>query len=596
MAGTFLVYFPELEKRTRKSGAYAARKEENRHMSQNGKTIYVIGHRNPDTDSVVSAAAYAAFKQAQGVTNCFAARAGKPTPQTDYIFTRFGVPMPRFVPDLLPKVEYYYNRQVRTIPAGISLWEAMSLLEKTEMRILPVVDGDGRYHSLLHYSFFAQKLMKMINPQQKTAIHTSIKLVSTVLHAQALVMHNEDELRKSPIIIAAAEFDSFTRLLASNIPENTIVISGNRADVQRHAIEAGVRCLVITNGDILDKKLRNEAEKKGVSVLVSPYDTSSTALLIIYSMPAVSMANADLSPVNANTPARIAGPMLSSAPGKSLPVVNDRGVVVGIVSESDLYHEANIEVIMVDHNEPSQAVEGIENFKILEVIDHHRLGSLSTRYPITFINKPVGATCTIITGLYQESRIPLTREIASILLCGILADTLCLQSATTTQTDRDMAEYLSNITNLEIDELGRDLMAAASNISGRTADELIHQDMKEYQEDRFTFTVSQIEVEEPHEILERKEEFLSVLEDERRRGGRLFSALLVTDITVLSSLLLIAADEQFLRSLDLQKQEDAVYVMKDVVSRKKQLMPILSELVDKFNGQGTGMTRIQPRP
>ncbi|MCC8190172.1 MAG: putative manganese-dependent inorganic diphosphatase [Planctomycetes bacterium] len=569
-------------------------------MRSKNKIIYVIGHRNPDTDSIVAAAAYAAFKKAMGVENCYAARAGKPTPQTEYIFSRFKVPLPRFVPDLLPKAAYYYNPRVKTISADISLWEAMSVLEQSETRALPVVDAEGRYHSLLHYSFFAQKLLKMINPRQKTAIHTSVELVSTVLHAQALVLHNEHEMRKSPIIIAASEFESFRHLLATNIPENTIVICGNRADVHRHAIETGVRLLVATNGYMLDKHDRALAEEKGVSVLVSPYDTSSTALLIIYSMPAVIMSNSDLKAVNLNDSVRKIGPALSSAPGKALPVVNDHGVVVGIISESDIYQEPHIDVILVDHNEPSQAVEGIEHYKILEIIDHHRLGSLSTRYPITFINKPVGATCTIIANLYQENRIPLTAEIASILLCGILADTLGLQSATTTDTDRETAEYLANITNLEIDELTADLMAAASNITGRTAEELIHQDMKEYQEFEYSFTVSQMEVEEPHEVLERKEEFLTVLEAERTKGGNLFSALLVTDITVLSSLLLLAADPAFLKTIDLPRQEESVYIMRDVVSRKKQLMPILSEMVEKFQDTGTGVgsgtTRVQMRP
>lgn len=549
---------------------------------QNDKKVYVIGHRNPDTDSIVSAAAYAALKQAQGQKNCFAARAGKPTPQTDYIFNRFKVPLPEFIPDLVPKVAYYYNPNILTISAETSLWEAMETLEKNEIRALPVIDANGRYHSLLHYSSFAQKVLKMINPQQKTVIQTSIELLTAVLHTQALVVHREKELKKSPIVIAAAEFDTFCEHLGAHIPENTIVISGNRLDIQKKAIDSGVRALIITNGNILSKELREEAEKKGVSVLISPYDTASTALLIIYSMPVSCMSNTEVKPVNRNDPSRKVAAILADAPGKSLPVVDDDGVVIGVVSEGDLYRDANIEVIMVDHNEQTQAIEGIEHYNILEIIDHHRLGNPPTRNPITFINKPVGATSTIITTLYQENHIPIKAEVASILLCGILADTLVLQSATTTKTDRACAEYLSNITNLDIAELGKDLLTAASNISGRTAADLIGQDMKEYTEGEFGFTVSQIEVEDPHEILTRKAELIEVLETERKKKARLFSALLVTDITDLSSLLLIAGDRNFEQSVTLPKQEESIYIMRGVVSRKKQLMPILSEIVERF--------------
>ncbi|TAH54558.1 MAG: putative manganese-dependent inorganic diphosphatase [Treponema sp.] len=549
---------------------------------QNDKKIYVIGHRNPDTDSIVSAAAYTALKQAQGQKNCFAARAGKPTPQTDYIFNRFKVPLPEFIPDLVPKVAYYYNPNILTINAETSLWEAMETLEKNEIRALPVIDSNGRYHSLLHYSSFAQKVLKMINPQQKTVIQTSIELLTSVLHTQALIVHREKEIKKSPIVIAAAEFDTFCEHLGAHIPENTIVISGNRLDIQKKAIDSGVRALIITNGNILSKELREEAEKKNVSVLISPYDTASTALLIIYSMPVSCMSNTEVKPVNRNDPSRKVAAILADAPGKSLPVVDDDAVVIGVVSESDLYRDANIEVIMVDHNEQTQAIEGIEHYNILEIIDHHRLGNPPTRNPITFINKPVGATSTIITTLYQENHIPIKAEIASILLCGILADTLVLQSATTTKTDRACAEYLSNITNLDIAELGKDLLTAASNITGRTAADLIGQDMKEYTEGEFSFTVSQIEVEDPHEILGRKAELIDVLETERKNKGRLFSALLVTDITDLSSLLLIAADRNFEQSITLPKQEESIYIMRGVVSRKKQLMPILSEIVERF--------------
>lgn len=546
------------------------------------KTVYVIGHRNPDTDSIVSAAAYAALKQAQGATNCHAARAGKPTPQTEYIFNRFKVALPEFIPDLVPKVAYHYNGDVDTIGEETSLWEAMERLERNRTRVLPVVDSAGRYHSLLHYSSFAQKVLKMINPKQKTVIQTSIELLSSVLHTQALVVRNPSELRKSPVIIAAAEFETFKEHLGVHVPASTIVITGNRADIQKHSIESGVRAMIVTNGTTLEKGLREEAERRGVSVLISPYDTASTALLIIYSMPVTSMTNTVVQPVNRNDPTRKVAPLLAEAPGKTLPVVDDDGTLVGVISESDLYREPNIEIIMVDHNELSQAIEGIENFRILEIIDHHRLGTVATRNPITFINKPVGATCTIVASLYQEYRVPIRPEIASILLCGILADTLVLQSATTTDIDRVTAEYLANITNLEIESLGKDLMTAASNIAGRTAAELIGQDLKEYEEAGFSFSVSQIEVEDPFGILSRKGEFVEGLETRRVRGGHLFSALLVTDITALSSLLVVAAEKNFEQSVALPRQEDSVFVLRDVVSRKKQLMPILSEIVEKF--------------
>ncbi len=549
------------------------------------KKVYVIGHRNPDTDSVVSAAAYAALKQAQGSTNCVAARAGKPTPQTEYIFNRFKVALPEFLPDLVPKVAYHYSPNIRTIHEHTSLWEAMQILEKNEVRVLPVVDGEGKYHSLLHYSSFAQKILKMINPQQKTVIQTSIELLSSVLHTQALVVFDEKTIRKSPIIIAASGSDAFGQHLGAHIPENTIVISGNRPDIQRQAIESGVRALIITNGTMIDRELRELAEKKRVSVLISPYDTASTSLLIIYSMPVTCMSNNTAKPVFASDTTRKVAQILAHAPGKALPVVDDDGRVIGIISESDLYGEPNVEAIMVDHNEMSQAIEGLEHYRILEIIDHHRLGTLATRNPITFINMPVGATSTIITTLYQENHVPIRSEIASILLCGILADTLVLQSATTTNRDRAAAEYLSNITNLDIDALGKDLLAAASNISGRSASELIAQDMKEYSEGKFSFTVSQIEVEDPHEILSRKKEFIDELDLQRTKGGRLFSALLVTDITELSSLLLVAAEKNFMQTLGLPKQEDSVYLMRDVVSRKKQLMPILSEIVERYQVQ-----------
>ena len=554
-------------------------------MQDRKKKIYVLGHKNPDTDSTVSAAAYAALKQALGETTCVAARAGAASPQTEYVFSRFGMPLPEFVPDLVPKVEYYYTENVKTIGTGISLWEAMSIMQDSESRVMPVVDANGHYHSLLHHGHIAKELLRLCNPRRKTVIQTSVDLLASVLSAQVLVASNPSEVRQYMIVIAVAGYERFEAFLGAHIPENTIVICGDRPDIQRHAVERGVKALIVTNAVMVDKSIRDLAGEKGVSILISPYDTSSSTLQLIYSMPVFCIANTGATPLNLRDSVRSAMQLLSAAPGKTLPVVDDNGTVVGIVAENDLYRAANIEVILVDHNELAQAVEGIENYRILEIIDHHRLGTSSTRQPITFINKPVGATSTIVAELYQENRIPLTLPLASILLCGILADTLTLQSATTTQRDREMAEYLASIVNLDIEQLGSELMKAASNIAGRTAEELIKQDMKAYTEAGLSFTVSQIEVGDLQSALERKEEFLKLLQAEREERKALFCSLLITDVIDLTSLLLLAADPRFTQTIALPKSEDDVYIMRGVVSRKKQLMPILSELLEKYRNR-----------
>ncbi|MEL3901178.1 putative manganese-dependent inorganic diphosphatase [Treponema phagedenis] len=546
------------------------------------KKIYVIGHRNPDTDSVVAAAAYANFKQLQGVKNCFAARAGKPTPQTEYIFNRFKVPMPELIPDLIPKVQYYYKQPVISVKESASLWEALKKIEAERIRVLPVITEDGTFHSILHYSAFAQKILQMVNPQQKTVVQTSLNLLSSVIDAQVILSYKPDELKKSPILIAGSEFSTFCEHLKMNIPENTIVLSGDRRDIQEYAIKSNVRILICTGGIVLSKELRSLAEKHKVSVIISPYDTLSTALLLIYSMPVTGASSQEITPLRSETTVKKAATMLADAPAKTLPVVDNDNKVIGIVTEGDIYREANIEIILVDHNEQTQAVEGVENFKIIEIIDHHRVGNMPTKHPITFINKPVGATCTIIANLYREQRIPLDYNIAGILLCGILADTLMLQSATTTDIDRNTAEYLANITNIDLETLGKELLNVASNIAGRSADQLIHQDMKEYHEGSISFTVSQIEVEDQSQVLERKQEFIDVLEAERQKGDKLFAALMITNITYLTSFLLIAAKPDFLSQITVPKQEESVYVLKSIVSRKKQLMPLLSEILAAY--------------
>jgi manganese-dependent inorganic pyrophosphatase len=545
------------------------------------KKIYVIGHRNPDTDSVVSAAAYARLKQAQGLANCLAARAGKISPQTEYIFERFQVPVPEYLPDLIPKAAYYLSEPAVTVREEVPLWEALDLMQKDSLKVLPIVNREGVYKNMLHYKAFARYIITKVNPHKKAAFPTSIDLLINTLHAQPITVFNNREVKNSTIVVAALEEESFRTHLEAEIPENALVIAGDRVDIQRYCVGRKVRALVLSSGNTPDKEIIALAEKNQVSLIISPFDTTSTAMLIIYSAPVVAIGDDAVPLVRlGDTINSIRGP-LSRAPSRCLPVGDDQGRVAGVIFEGDLIAEPNIEVIMVDHNEPSQAIEGIENYKILEVIDHHRLGNLSTRYPITFINKTVGATCTIIANLYRETRTPLDRGIASILLCGILADTLNLQSATVSDTDRETAEYLSSITGLDLKKLGAELLSAANRVNSRPAAELIAMDMKEYTEAGAAFSVSQIETDNPADLAARRDEIFAALEAVYASKKRLFSALLVTDVTALDSLLFVAGDKSFTAHIAFPLGEGGIYLLKGVVSRKKQLIPLLSELIEK---------------
>ena len=548
------------------------------------KKIYVIGHRNPDTDSVVSAAAYARLKQIQGQDNCFAARAGKINPQTEYIFERFDVPVPEYLPDLVPKAEYYIPGTQPTVNEEASAWDALELLQKDDSRVLPIVDRNGNYRSMLHYKGFARYIITNINPRKKSAFPLSLNHLAATIHAQPLTLFNGEEIRKSPIVVAASYSAFFKKNIHAEGVENALVIVGDRWDIQQCCIELGVRALILSSGNTLSRELIELAQKNKVTVLISPFDTSSTAMLIIYSVPVGTLGDAGVPLIRLHDPVRTFRETLSKAPSRCLPVADDEGKVAGVIFEGDLIKEPNIELIMVDHNEPSQAIEGIEHYKILEVIDHHRLGNLSTRYPITFINRVVGATCTIITNLYREQKVPLEKGVASILLCGILADTLILQSATATETDTEAAEYLSSITGLDIKTLGHELQSAANQVNSLPAEELITLDMKEYTERGLSFSVSQIETDNPEALVERRAEIAAALEQARSAKDFLFSALLVTDVTVLDSLLFVTGKKSFTSHINFPITERGIYMLKEIVSRKKQLIPLLAELVEKAAG------------
>lgn len=547
------------------------------------KTVYIIGHKNPDTDAVVSAVGYAKLKNLLGFENYKAARAGHLNPQTAYIFEKFKVARPEYLPDLVPRVKYFMQKNVQTVTKDVSVWEAISKMEKNENRVMPVVDKSGKYLSLLHYSGFAKNVLTILNPEKRHRFSTNINLIQKTLNAQPINVFDGDTNFKASIHVASSSTESFARHLDAHASEDIVVIASDRADIHKVCIEHKIKLLITTSGYVISKDLRELAEKNGVSVIVSPYSTSPTSMLIAYSMPVSGMGDKEIKTVSMNETVSKIAEIFRESQCKYLPVVDDENCVIGMISEHDLMKEPNIEVILVDHNELTQAVEGIENYTIQEVVDHHRIGAIPTKNPITFINRPVGSTSTQIANLYEEYKIPIPKDIAALLLCGILSDTLILQSATTTEVDRETAEYLSNITDLEIKEIGNEILLAGSNVSGRDAGELVRQDLKEYVEGKITYTVSQIEVGSTKEVLERKADFIKELEIEARSRKALFSCLLVTDITTLSSILLMHCDVKFEQFITFPKQEDNIYFLKGIVSRKKQLVPLITEQVINFS-------------
>lgn len=545
--------------------------------------VYIIGHKNPDTDSVVAAAAYAKLKELSGERGYVAARAGHLSPQTEYIFKRFSVPVPEYISDLIPKAKYYMRRGCVTIDQDVSLWEAVDRMIGANVSVLPIVNADETYQGLLNYNAFALNSFRILAPKKDEIFLTSIGLMEKTLKAVPIVEFDADDYFKCSVMVGDDDTASFKELLTAKKSENVVVIVGDREDIQRMCVEAKVRALIVTNDYVIKKEIRDLAHQNRVSLLSGHDSTVTTAMLVEYSSPVSSIVDTKILPVNENdTVQRIKEP-LSQSPARCLPVVDDDFKVLGLISESDLLHEPNIEVILVDHNEPQQAVEGIENYTIQEIIDHHRINTFATRTPINFINKVVGSTSSIITNMYRDSRVPIPRDIASILLCGILSDTLVLKSTTTTEYDVLTADYLSNITELDIQALGADIIKSGSHIQGRSAEAVIHQDMKEYSEGKYKYSVSQIEVDGTEEILGRKKEFLNALEAERKGKDALFCALLVTDITQLSSLMFVASDPEFEAVIHFPRKEECIYYMKDIVSRKKQLIPLLSEMIAKLD-------------
>lgn len=544
--------------------------------------VLVIGHRNPDTDAICSAIGYAEFKRRTGMPEAVAARCGDTNERIDFVLRTFGVPAPRFVADVSPRVSDVMQRNVLSVRPEATTTEALGVMDEHNLRVLPVLDEESRCQGFI--SLF--KVSKFLFPAAHRLVNSlrvlaSLRTLTQTLRGDLVVGYEPDLEQELTLMIGAMGLESFAGRLSRVRREELAVVVGDRWDIQNLAIRERVRLLIITGGLAMEPKTLEAAKANEVSVISSPHDTLTTASLCRASIAVRYVLDPQFLPLPEEAPLSEVRTRATNSGFLAFPVQDEAGKTVGILTKSEFLKPIDRKLILVDHNELSQAVQGAEEVEILEIIDHHRLGSMTTQQPILFRNEPVGSTSTIVADCFFRNGVELPRPIAGLLLAGLVSDTLNLTSPTTSPTDKYVLERLEKIAEVNARELTEKLFASGSLLTHKPAPQAITTDCKDYKEDGVRFSVAQIEEIGLDQFWPRKAELLQALEAHRRHGGYHFSALLVTDVNAQSSLLLVVGEPSLLARIDYPRLEPGIYELKDIVSRKKQLLPYLTHLLEE---------------
>jgi manganese-dependent inorganic pyrophosphatase len=544
----------------------------------------VIGHRNPDMDSICSAIAYAELKRKLGVPDVVAARAGNTNERIDLVLQKFGVPAPVFVSDVSPTVTDVMDTQFISLDHHSSIYQAMNSIEQKRIRGLPVIDADNRCLGLLS----TWKVSQCLFPRREEApasreIFGSISDIAQSFGGEFLIGSGNDNAQKVVLMVAAMSQASFAERLRRSQPEQLIVFVGDREEIQLYAIKAKVLAVVITGGTELSAKVEAAARESGVRVLSSWYDTATTVLLARGAAKIDTMIDPQFTSFSPETSLRSARHVVAASSEYVFPILDGGKRLVGILTKSDFIKPIPRQLILVDHNELAQAVKGAGDLQIIEVLDHHRLGSFSTDIPILFWNNPVGSTSTLVALSYAQHGIEIERSIAGLLMAGLISDTLNLTSPTATPIDAKVLENLSKIARIEPASLAESIFAVGSPLLTLRPNEVILADCKDYEEEGYRFSVSQIEELGFSHFYEKQEKLFEELEAYRAKQGSYFAALLITDVNTQNSLLLISAPAEFLDTITYPRRAQNLFELNNVVSRKKQLVPYLLDCLHKIN-------------
>ncbi len=542
--------------------------------------VFVVGHRNPDTDSICSAICYANLKCALSQdAEYIAMRAGTLNEETQYVLERFGVQPPLYLKDVRTQVRDIEIRETEGVNQDISLKKAWRLMKDKNVVTLPITEND-KLAGIISISDIATSYMDVYDSKILATARTKYKNILETLDAEIIVGDEEAFFDKGKVLIAAANPD----LMESYIEEHDLVILGNRYESQLCAIEMKADCIIVCEGAAVSITIKKMAEEKGCTVISTPHDTYTVARLINQSMPiAHFMRKENLITFQMDDFTDTIKETMAKKRHRDFPVLDKYGHYIGMISRRNLLNMSPKKIILVDHNEKSQAVEGVENAEILEIIDHHRLGSLETISPVFFRNQPLGCTATIIYQMYRENNVEITQTIASLLCAAILSDTLMYRSPTCTEFDKKAAEELAEIAGINVEEFAREMFKAGSNLKSKSPEEIFYQDFKKFSINDVSFGVGQINAMTKEELAEIKDRLKPYLEEAIGKLNVNMIFFMLTDIISESTELLFVgnnAEELIENAFGVSVDKDS-FRLAGVISRKKQLIPALMSIMQQ---------------
>ena len=544
-------------------------------MPKEAHKVVVIGHRNPDTDSICSAIAYAELKNRTSTLVCEPRRAGKMNQETEFVLKKFGVTPPRMCTDVNPKIRDVDYREMPGIPGSTSLRRAWKIMRDQQIDTLSITSADNELEGIITVKDLATANMDVFDTAVLAKSRTSYKNILETLNGTMVVGNADAVCTTGHIKIGTAT----PEMLESSVEKGDIVILSNRYESQLCAIEKEASLLIICNGAKVGRTIQRIAEETGVAIMTTPVDTYAAGKLISQCAPiSYYMTRDNILKFTLVTPVADVLRVMAKVRHRYFPILDEEGKYCGMVSRRNIIALRKRRIILVDHNEATQAVEGFDQAEILEIIDHHRIGSLETSGPVYFRNQPVGCTATIITQMYDENGVDIPPQIAGLLLAAILSDTLAFRSPTCTPVDENTAKRLAKIAGVDIEEFSTEMFEAGEKLDGKTPEEVFLQDFKVFMCGDIRFGVAQGSYMTRKNLQAAQALLQPYLEEARNKQNVEDLYMLLTDVPKEESVVICTgryAAEVLSNGFESRPAADGSWTLPGVVSRKKQFIPAM---------------------